>query len=585
MRAVQRFAWAGAVALTLLLSACGGGKSSSSGNPVAAGPDPTGLAKPSAPEAARFLTQATFGPTQSSIDVLTQSGYGPWFADQFAKPQQLHRAYLDQITTQLAASMQAPSQNQFFESFWKQALSGDDALRQRVAFALSEIFVVSFVNGTVAQSPRGVASYYDVLAKNAFGNYRQLLEDVSLHPMMGIYLSSMRNQKENPAAGRVPDQNYAREVMQLFSIGLYELNLDGTPKLGANGKPIETYTQDDIAGLAKVFTGFSWYAGPALADRTDTRFFGGNANLDRDWQPMQGYAKYHSTSEKKFLGTTIPAQATADPEGDLKIALDRLYNHPNVGPFIGKQLIQRLVTSNPSPAYVSRVASVFNNNGSGVRGDLKAVVQAVLLDPEAHTPPPAGDTSFGKLREPVVSLANFLRAFNGKSDSGRYMIGSLDDPSTQLSQTPMRSPTVFNFFRPGYVPPNSPLATAGLVAPEMQLSNEASVAGYTNYMQNAVASGVGNSVNNLRDVRPDYSAELALADKPDALMDRINLLLTYGAMSTTLKTQIRDAVNSVAIPTPTANNANQAQIDAAKRNRVQLAVLLTLASPEYLAQK
>ncbi|HEV2611619.1 MAG TPA: DUF1800 domain-containing protein [Noviherbaspirillum sp.] len=564
-----------ASALFVLLTACGGGGSGESdaaggGSPGGgntnggSGSQPTVNDIPTRTQAARMLVQASFGPTSAEIEHLASSGYGAWLDEQFAKPQVLHRDYMNNIA---ASTGQSFNQNNFFESFWQQAATGEDQLRQRVAYALSQIFVVSFQDSTVANYPRGVASYYDTLATHAFGNYRSLLEAVSLHPMMGIYLTSMRNQKE--AGARVPDENYAREVMQLLTIGLHELNQDGSLKMSDN-RPMETYTNADITGLAKVFTGWSW-AGP---DKSDSRFFGGNADPNRDWLPMQAYPKFHSVSEKRFLGAVVPSGAT--PEVSLKIALDTLFNHPNVGPFIGRQLIQRLVTSNPSPQYVARVAAAFANNGAGVRGDMKAVIRAILLDPEARSDNVAAGPGSGKLREPVVRLANWMRAFNAKSASGRFLLGNLDDPLNSLGQTPMRSPSVFNFYRPGYVPPNTGIAGAGLVSPEMQITGETSVVGYLNFMRNVIPNGTGNS----RDIKSDYTEELALADTPDKLIDRVNLLLTANQMSPTLRSQILAAVNSVTIPTNNAANAA-----TARRNRVMLAIFLTMASPEYIAQK
>lgn len=578
-----------ASALAVLLAACGGGDGSASSGGGGSGGGGGSLPPPTQTESARFLTQATIGPTEIATTSLTQQGYSAWLADQFAKPQSLHRSYMDAETARLAPAGTI-SANTFYESWWKQAITGEDQLRQRVAFALSQIFVISFADATLNNYPRGVASYYDMLGEKAFGSYRDLLESVTLHPMMGNYLSMLRNQKEDAAGTRVPDENYAREIMQLFSIGLYQLNPDGTLKTGGGGNPIETYTHDDIKGLAKVFTGWSWYAGPNLADRTRNRFFGNDANAERDWRPMQAYNRYtantdfHSISAKIFLGTTIPAQSTPNPEGDLKIALDAVFNHANVGPFIGKGLIQHMVTSNPSPAYVGRVAAAFNNNGSGVRGDMKAVISAVLLDPEARTYN-ASNTSYGKLREPVLRLANFLRAFKARSTNGRFTgIDNTDDPVTRLGQTPMRAPTVFNYFRPGYTPPNSSLATAGLVAPELQITSEVSVAGYLNYIR-----GNWLNVSTTRDVQPDFTAELAVADVPAALVERINALLMSGQMSTSLRGQIEVAVAGRSVPAPITNGAgvvtNQAAINTAKQDRVSIATFLTLASPDYLTQK
>ena len=569
-----------AALLVVTLAACGSGSGGSGDAETPSGPPPTQA------EASRFLTQATMGPTETDVAALMQQGHAAWLADQFAKPQMLHRTYMEAQAAALVASNGTLSPSNFYESWWTQAVTGQDTLRQRVAFALSEIFVISFADANLANRPLGVATYYDMLAKNAFGNYRTLLQEVTLHPMMGNYLTMLRNQKET--ATRVPDENYAREVMQLFSIGLLQLNADGTAKTDSAGVPLETYTHDDIVGLAKVFTGWSWYAGPNLTDRTSSRFGGGTPNAERDWQPMQAYNRYtantdyHSISAKNFLGVSIPAQTTPDPEGDLKTALDTLFNHPNTGPYICRLLIQRLVTSNPSAAYVGRVAARFKDNGSGVRGDLKAVITAVLMDAEARTYS-AADPGYGKLREPVLRLTSFMRAFKSTSTSGRFLgIDNTDDPTTRLGQTPMRSPSVFNFFRPGYTPPNTSLATAGLTAPELQLVHEVSVAGYLNYMRGWVTP------NTLRDVQQNYTAELAVADNADALVERMNMLLMSGQMPDALRAQIVASVAGRAIPAPVLNNgavSNQAAIDTAKRDRTSIAVFLTLASPDYLTQK
>jgi uncharacterized protein (DUF1800 family) len=599
-----RAARAVAAAATLaMLFACGGGRSDDTAEAV----PPDGSSQPAAvtnapADTSRFLAQATFGPTSAEIDRVSTMSLSAWMDEQFAKPQTLHRDYMNQASADLAALGQTVSQTNFFDSFWSQAISGDDQLRQRAAFALSQLFVVSFNDNTLKNQPRGVASYYDMLGANAFGNYRTLLESVALHPMMGIYLSHMKNQKEDPTTGRVPDLNFAREVTQLFTVGQYKLNLDGSVVTGSDGKATVAYVSADLNGLSQVFTGWSWYAGPNLTDRTNARFFGGNANVERDWRPMLDYNRdaantdFHSISAKSFLGTTIPAQTleTADTKGDLKIALDTLFNHPNVGPFVGKQLIQRLVTSNPSPAYVGRVAAAFNDNGSGVRGDMKAVWKAILLDNEARAV--TASTTAGKVREPVLRLANFMRAFNAQSVSGRFTgIGNTDDAATRLNQTPMVSPTVFNFYRPGYVPSSAPIASAGLVAPEFQIVDDVSVGGYMNYMRSLV------TVDTTRDIQQNYSAETALADQPSPLVDRMNLLLFNGQMPDALHTQIVAAVTSRVIPAavypavpapasgasapPPAAPTNQAAIDSAKRDRVYLAVFLSMSAPDYIVQK
>ncbi|HWP18559.1 MAG TPA: DUF1800 domain-containing protein [Burkholderiaceae bacterium] len=567
------------------LAACGGGGEGSG----SAGLEPASDVPASRQEAARFLTQATFGPTDRDVDVVMSLGYRGWIEDQFRRGGgAAHRSAWEQADAQIKATNanSGAGQREVLDSFWTRAVRGDDQLRQRVAFALSQIFVVSMQDGSVSGHPRGVAGYLDMLAEHGFGNYRDLLEAVTRHPMMGLYLSHLRNQKEDARTGRVPDQNYAREVMQLFSIGLNQLRPDGSPVLDAAGRPVDTYTSDDIIGLSHVFTGLSWYS-----DRTDDACFYGSSSCqhaDRSWRGMRGYAKFHSTSEKRFLGRTVP-QGTTDPDASLRAALDTLFHHPNVGPFIGKQLIQRLVTSNPSPAYVQRVAAAFNNNGAGVRGDMKAVIRAILLDPEARSASTARDPAFGKLREPVLRLTAFLRAFGATSDSGRYLIGTTDDPATSLGQSAMRAPSVFNFYRPGYVPPGTDLAALGMVAPEMQITHETSVAGYANYMLNAVRNGVGqNGLDHKaprRDVQPDFRADLPFAERPAELVERMNQRLLYGQMTEGLRNEIRQAVESVVVPALNATRSNQAQIDAAKLRRVQMAAFLTLVSPEFVVQK
>ena len=591
--------WAGvaaAAALCVALASCGGGSGASTDT---SGSTPPANEPVSKAESARFLTQATFGPTEAEIDAVATTGYAAWLEAQFAKPQALHRSYLNQASADLAATGGTISDTNFYDSWWSQAIAGEDQFRQRATFALSQIFVVSFADATLRNQPRGVSSYYDMLAENAFGNFRDMLQAVALHPMMGVYLSHLKNQKEDAATGRVPDLNFAREITQLFTIGQYKLNADGSNVLGSDGKLALAYSPADLSGLSQVFTGWSWYAGPELTDRTSRRFLGQDANLERDWRPMQSYneytpnTSYHSISAKNFFGVTIAPQTTPDTEGDLKVALDTLFNNPNVGPFIGRQLIQRLVTSNPSPAYVGRVSAAFNDNGKGVRGDMKAVWRAVVLDPEARTAGSA--TSYGKVREPLVRLANFMRAFNVKSTSGRFTgIGNTDDPATRLNQTPMFSPSVFNFFRPGYVPTSKAITDAGLVVPELQITHDVSVAGYMNYIRSWI------TVNTTRDLRQDYTAELALAETPSALMDRMNLLLFSGQMTDTLRTQITAAVTSRAIPAavyptpippasgasaPAATPTNLAAINSAKLDRVYLAVYLSMSSPDYLIQK
>jgi len=609
---------AGAAALLSLLAACGGGGDAAAptDTPAAAAPvdasqpAPAGTGAPAegaaAPEAAqaaqaapaaaaagttrqdafRLLTQASFGPTDADIAKVMASGPAAWVDAQLALPSS--SAYLSRWDAQNkavvarnpgASAGQQPISSQFFQ----QAIASGDQLRLRVGYALSQIFVVS-TQGLAGDRARAVAAYLDMLDKDALGNYRTLLQDVALHPAMGIYLSSVKNQKENPATGQVPDQNFAREVMQLMSIGLSQLNADGTRKLDAAGAPVDTYTSDDIVGLSKVFTGFS-YGGP---DTSTNRFMGGLKVRDPNFLslPMQAYPQFHSTSAKSFLGVTIAAQGTPDPNASLKVALDTLFKHPNVGPFIGRQLIQRLVTSHPSDAYVGRVSAVFANNGAGVRGDLKAVVRAILLDPEARAASAAAGDAYGKVREPLLRVTAWMRAFNAKSISGAATVAATDDPGLSLAQNVGRSPSVFNFYRPGFVAPDSETGARGLTMPELQITTETSVAGYVNTMATSVSRGFGvANAAGQRDVQADYAGELALAGTTAPLVDRVTSKLLGDGVPDAFKAQVRAGVDSIAIPALKANNANAAQVDAARRNRVYAAVLLTIAAPEFIVQK
>ena len=535
-----------AVALSsaALLAACGGGGGDS---PAPIAPAPPAVAAISAAEASRFLGQAGFGATDAQIGRVQTLGYSGWLDEQFAAPRsQGHYDWM--VERGYAVTTNINNFNGTDNTLWRKLISSPDVLRQRITLALSEIFVVSMTGLPINWRGFVAAAYMDVLETNAFGTYRTLLGEVTLSPGMGSYLNMRGNLREDPAKGRVPDENYSREVLQLFSLGLTELAADGTLK---NGVATDTYGQDTITGLAKVFTGWNNNA----ANNTDPGYA---------QRPMVLTAANHSTSVKQFLGVTIAAGtpgATA-----LQTALDTIAAHPNVGPFIGRQLIQRLVASNPSPAYVARVSAVFANNGAGVRGDLRAVIKAILLDDEARRAPVAGDTTRGKLREPVVRFIQWARTFGLASPTGLWNIGNVSDPSTRLGQSPLRSPSVFNFFRPGYVPPNSALGTLNLNAPEFQITNESTVVGWANWAQTFVQSGVGET-------RPDYTAELALATDATALVKRVSLLLSGDTLSAATLATIGTAVGSISATT-----------DAGKRNRVYAAIHLVLCTPEYLVQ-
>lgn len=515
-------------------------------------------------DAARFLAQATFGPTVDEINALAGGSQSTWLDQQFAQPLASHWDYVDN-GERTGTSRYV---NAMMESFWLQAVKGPDQLRQRIAFALSEIMVISTVNSSIEIEPFALASHYDILNRNAFGNFRTLLEEVSLSPAMGKYLSHLGNEKEDPATGRTPDENYAREIMQLFAIGLWQLNTDGTRKLDVQGRPIPTYTQKDILGMAKVFTGWSWYS----AAKDEAGFRGWNNYPGyAHWRPlMTDYPQYHSTAAKEIInGVVIPANT--GPRESLRIALDTLFNHPNVGPFIGRQLIKRLVTSNPSPAYVSRVAAAFNNNGAGVRGDMKAVIRAILTDADARDANRARtDMQWGKLREPIVRYGHWLRAFDVKAQSGLYRIWNLEDPVYSLGQNPLRAPSVFNFFRPEYAPPGA-IASAGLTAPEFQIAHETTITGSTNFFEDETRSMTAYGAD---DLITTYAPEMALADQPEKLIDRLNLVLTAGELSNKTRATILNAIGAI-------KNGDYNW----KERRVATAVFLMMVSPEYAVQK
>ena len=543
------------------LVACGGGSSGDSG--LAASPAPAPVSapvsapaaapvaatpKPSPAEAARFLAQASFGGASADVGAVQGLGFDAWLSAQFsAARSQTHWDWM--VANGYAVDANISNFLGVDNTLWRKLMSSPDVLRQRVTLALSEIFVISMDGLPVAWRGMVVANYVDTLETHAFGNYRQLLEAVTQSVGMGVYLNMRGNQKAD-GNGREPDENYAREVMQLFTVGVTLLNADGSPKKAANGVALETYTTEDIRGLARVFTGWDY-------DRFS------RAAPDHAGRPMVFSAANHSPESKSFLGVNLPPGT--DGVSELKTALDTLFNHPNVGPFIGKQLIQRLVTSNPSPAYVARVAAVFANNGQGVRGDMQATLRAVLLDTEART----ANTSpgWGKLREPVVRLVQWARTFGAASPLGIWNVGNTTNGATRLGQSPLRSPSVFNFFRPGYVPPNTSLGTAGLVAPEFQITNESTVVGYANWMQTVIASGVG-------DVKADYTPWLPLATDPEALFDQLNQLLAAGQLGAASRATVVGAVSGMAVAS-----------DTNKLNRVMATAWLILCSPEYITQK
>lgn len=540
-------------------------------------------ALPNAKAAARFLVQAAFGPDQDSsadADIIPENveevmslGFEGWIDNQFNLPE----TYLEPFTAYATANNIPGMSDHKLAAWWSRAMGVSpavpggpavayDVLRQRIAFCLSQILVVSDRPETLGVQQVGMANYYDLFIKHAFGNYRDLLFDVTRHPVMGFYLSSLKNQKADPANNLFPDENYAREVMQLFSIGLWELNTNGTRKKNAQNEDIPTYTNADITSFARVFTGMT--------------FAGSNAflNAQENWtQPMEMWDDYHDLDPKVLLkGTVLPAR-TASPGktgtavlADLNGAIDNLFNHPNVGPFISRQLIQRLVTSNPSPDYVERVATKFNDNGSGVRGDLKAVIKAILLDPEARDPAKRLDPHFGKQREPFLRVVNLARAFNASSPSGYYRLTSF---FMDHYEEPMKAPSVFNFYLPNYTPPGE-IQSLDLVAPEFQILNATSAISAPNYYNNAILGGLNRwgVADPAHKVSLDFTQELPLVSNDiDTLLRRLDLVLTCGELRPRQYQLIREAMLRI-----TGNETSDWQ-----NERLRLAIYLIVTSPEF----
>jgi uncharacterized protein (DUF1800 family) len=551
--AVARSPWTTtAPALGLALAACGGG---GGGGETGAAPPATSsgavtvvAAPPTPVQASRFLGQSTMGATSAEIAAVTTKNYEAWLTEQFAMPRA--SSFWDTlVSTGFNVPANRDNEAGWDPTIWRSLITAPDQLRQRVGMALLDMLVVGIGGINLNWRQFAMAAYVDVLWDNAFGNYRQILEGITYSPAMGSYLTFLNNRKANPTTGSVPDENYARELMQLFSLGVNQLNADGTVKT-SGGVPLETYTPADVSGLARVFTGLTLASTDSSAP-------------DRYRQRMVMNAANHETGAATFLGTTVSGEGNAA----IKSALDAIFAHPNMPPFVSRALIQRLVTSNPSPAYVGRVAAVFADNGKGVRGDMQALIRAILLDTEARSDAALTSTTAGKLRDPIQRLTGWARAFAVSSPSNAWTIGDTSSPTNRLGQSPGRSPSVFNFFRPGYSPPNTAISAASLVAPEFQITNEQTVIAFVNYMYGLVLNGAG-------DTRANYAAILTKASDGQALVDEVNLLLAAGQLPAGTVATIKAAVDS--IPT-TATNGLQ--------NRVNAAIILTLASPDYLTVK
>jgi len=548
-------------------------------------------------QASRLLSQATFGPTAEEIEQVVAMGAERWLEYQKNLPMTLHRPRVQQRLDNGEGEGDEDSgrllQELRVELWWDRALFAQDQLRQRVAFALSEILVVSDETDATWSRAVGMAEYYDILVRHALGNYRDLLADVSRSPMMGLYLSHLQNQRAWPEENVRPDENYAREILQLFSIGLWHLNIDGSRRLDASGNPIPTYDQDVIENFARVFTGWN-YADAPYWDYyfPDDQYLVQPMEPYNDLQEWEREGGYHDRGEKFLLAYPVDGLAPADwprkrlpalvgdedAATDLNRALDVIFNHPNVGPFISRLLIQRLVTSNPSPEYIARVARVFNNNGQGVRGDLYATVKAILTDVEARYGHITHPETFGKLREPLLRQTQLWRALHALPIDGDWVRDWY--PEYFLAQAPLRSPSVFNFFGPDFAPPGD-ISDRGLVAPEFQITNETFVTRTANKILFMLFEGYpGSPWAGPEAMELDLGPLTEMADRPEELVDYLDLLFTSGQMSP----ETRDVLISLAQQVSMDNDwLDGTNVPGTLRVISVLYALLT--APEYVIQK
>jgi len=533
-------------------------------------------------EASRFLAQATLGFGMNEIDELAinrSNDFKAWLENQFTISPTLIEPLVYSITDEVKALRVAGGENpadffgpwavHFNYAFWQANMINNDLLRQRVALALSEILVIS-INSNLVDNGEALGNYYDIFLKNAFGNYKDILSEVTLHPTMGLYLSHYNNQKTNEAANIHPDENYAREIMQLFTIGLHELNLNGTEK-NQNGQPIPTYDNSDITELAKVFTGLS---GSALGDDawSNSVYFGiGFYEIDKT-KPMKMYENFHEKGSKTFLGKTVPDGNSGMQ--DIEAAIDIIFDHPNVGPFLAKRLIQRLVKSNPSPAYVERVARVFNRGDNGQKGDMKSVIKAILLDEEARSCNAINVNHAGKLREPVIRLTHAAKSMPVEEIQGRYWNNGYD-MINRVKHHPLAAPSVFNFYTPDFSP-NGEIANSGLVAPEFKIFDSSSSINYVNQSNQWFVwealwwSWEGDfGVENPSLV---YTELLELADEPEALIHRLDIMFTHGQLSEKTKSIIKEAITGL-------------KWGEVEYDRVKMALYLLFISPDYTILK
>lgn len=539
------------------------------------GGGPPGSSTPGIPspvQASRFLMQSTFGPTPEAIREVQNLGYAAWIDHQISLPTSLLQPYIREIKADGAGPRIDPTYNfneldKFVHGnnvttpFARNAVGGMDQLRQRVAFALSQILVVSRRDANLEEKPEAMTNYYDTLARHAFGNYGDLLREITFHPAMGWYLSSVGNQKADPSIPRYPDENYAREIMQLFTIGLWELNPDGSRKTDISGEPIPTYDNGDITELARVFTGM-YFASPYG--------WGGGGWADEHFTlPMVMYPERHDFGIKRLPGGfVVPARDESEANGlqDVRDAVDALFHHPNTPPFVCRQLIQFLVTDNPSPAYIQRVQDVFVNDGFGVRGNMAAVVKAILLDTEARALPIS--PSFGKVREPVIRAMHLGRLFKLSGAHPDFVWWNWTDNFYNFClQEPMNSPSVFNFYTPVYQAPGE-IREEGLVSPGFQIINTFSAVSFPNLMWDYLHDGFksGWSWN----FPLDYSQTLLLAENPEALVDHIDLLVCAGNLTARTRGILLATLANPAL---------------SQQDRVALAIWTAMGSPEGAVQR
>ena len=508
----------------------------------------------------RLLKQGSFGPTPADIDRVATLGTNAWLTEQFAAtasrytprdytPQTRPDDCVNNSTLPLTASSYCQRDNYTLFpvqlEFYKQAITGNDQLRQRVAWALSQLFVVSV---TDVNLPYGMGDYQQMLRDNAFGNFRTLMEKVTLHPAMGRFLDMANNQKAT-TTGISPNENFAREILQLFAVGVNLLNDDGTEKKGPDSRPIEAYTQDEIKGFARVFTGWTYPTRAGVAPTT--RFNGQNLA-----GTMEAREIYHETGTKDLLGSVVaPAGSPAFP--DLTLALDNVFGYANVPPFVSKFMIQKLVTGQPSPSYVQRVANVFKNNGSGVRGDMKAVVTAILTDVEARGAAKY-EPSYGHLNEPVLMITGLARALSAQTD-GYYFYNS----GNSMAQGVFSAPSVFNYYAPDNV-----VASVGVVSPEFGIFNSSTAVTRINFANSMLYGSIGvtTALLGATGTQLDWSPYVSVAADSNALLNRVNEMMFGGKLTATTRATMKVAIDTVPASDPTG--------------RARMALYLSTAAPE-----